>query len=140
MLLKIQKLLSSLDKNYWHLKYSNEFFREIIKKIMEKTDFEHIEIFCWTKEISLFSWIEYEKAKENNKFTTLKMDKENSIRFIYSDIFHKLRLFEFNIFSKGSKVFNITSDNYGEHTTIKISKFIEENSLLKILDNINKFD
>lgn len=139
MLLKIAKLSSNLDKNNWHFKYSNEFFQKIITTIIENIDFEHIEIMCWSNEISLFSSLKYEQSQENKKFTTIKMDKENCVRFIDSDIFHELRLFELNIFSKAIKLFSITSDNYGEHTSIKISKLIEENSLLKLLAKINKF-
>lgn len=135
MLLKLSKL-SKLNKKYWNFKYSNLNFDEIINLIINNLDYDYIELLIWSFELYLFNDINYILLNDDSKYSTIKLDKSNSIKILEPSIYESIRLFEIKMFNGNNKLFNIVSDNYGEYTSITMDKTIDEESLMQILDSV----
>ena len=135
MLLKLSKL-SKLNKKYWNFKYSNLNFDEIINLIINNLDYDYIELLIWSFELYLFNDIDYILLNDDSKYSTIKLDKSNSIKILELSIYESIRLFEIKMFNGNNKLFNIVSDNYGEYTSITMDKTIDEESLMQILDSV----
>lgn len=135
MLLKVSKL-SKLNKKHWNFKYSNINFDEILNLIISNLDYDYVEMLIWSSELYLFNGIDYILLNDNSKYSTIKLDKSNSIKILDPNIYESIRLFEIKIFNENNKLFNIVSDNYGEHTSITMAKTIDEKKLVQILDSI----
>ncbi len=135
MLLKVSKL-SKLNKKHWNFKYSNINFDEILNLIISNLDYDYVEMLIWSSELYLFNGIDYILLNDNSKYSTIKLDKSNSIKILDPNIYESIRLFEIKIFNENNKLFNIVSDNYGEYTSITMDKTIDEKKLVQILDSI----
>lgn len=135
MLLKISRL-SKFCKKYWIFKYSNKNFDNILRLILNKMEYNHVELTIWSFQVNLFDTIEHKRLVDGKKFSTVILDKTNSIKFMDSDIYDEIRFFEINIYCNNERFFNINSDNYGEYTSITMDKNIDEDKLLKLLDEI----
>ena len=97
MLLKVSKL-SKWDKKHWIFKYSNSDFDEIINLIINNLDYDYIELLIWSAELYLFNDIDYILLNDNRKFSTIKIDKSNSIKILEPSIYDEIRHFEIKIF------------------------------------------
>ncbi len=137
MLLKISRL-SKLNKKYWIFRYSNSDFDEILSLILNKLEYDYIELLIWSFQLNLFNDIEYTLLNNNNRFLTIKLDKLNSIKILNPYIYEEIRLFEINMFNTTEKLFKITSDNYGEYTSIIMDKTIDKKRLSRLLDKISR--
>ena len=135
MLLKLSKL-SKLNKKYWNFKYSNLNFDEIINLIINNLDYDYIELLIWSFELYLFNDIDYILLNDDSKYSTIKLDKSNSIKILELSIYESIRLFEIKMFNGNNKLFNIVSDNYGEYTSITMDKTIDEENIMQILDSV----
>lgn len=135
MLLKLSKL-SKLNKKYWNFKYSNLNFDEIINLIINNLDYDYIELLIWSFELYLFNDIDYILLNDDSKYSTIKLDKSNSIKILEPSIYESIRLFEIKMFNGNNKLFNIVSDNYGEYTSITMDKTIDEENIMQILDSV----
>ena len=135
MLLKVSKL-SKLNKKYWNFKYSNIDFDEILSLIINNLDYDYIELLIWSVVLYLFNDIDYVSLNHNSKYSTIKLDKSNSIKILEPNIYESIRLFEIKIFNENNKIFNIVSENYGEYTSITMDKTIDEERLMQILESI----
>ena len=121
---------------HWNFKYSNLKFDEIINLIINNLDYDYIELLIWSSELYLFNDIDYTLLNDDSKYSTIKLDKSNSIKILEPNIYESIRLFEIKIFNENNKLFNIVSDNYGEYTSITMDKTIDEKRLVQILDSI----
>ena len=121
---------------HWNFKYSNLKFDEIINLIINNLDYDYIELLIWSSELYLFNDIDYILLNDDSKYSTIKLDKSNSIKILEPNIYESIRLFEIKIFNENNKLFNIVSDNYGEYTSITMDKTIDEKRLVQILDSI----
>ena len=121
---------------HWNFKYSNLKFDEIINLIINNLDYDYIELLIWSSELYLFNDIDYILLNDDSKYSTIKLDKSNSIKILEPNIYESIRLFEIKIFNENNKLFNIVSDNYGEYTSITMDKTIDEKRLVQILDGI----
>lgn len=130
-MLKISKL-SKFCKKRWFI-YSNSDFDEIFKIIIVNLDYDYIELRIWSAELHLFSNIEHVLIYNDNKFSTIKINKSNCIKILEPTIYEEIRLFEIKIFNNGQKLFDISSDNYGEHTSITMDKTVSEENINKLL-------
>ena len=135
MLLKVSKL-SKLNKKHWCFKYSNLNFDEIISLMINNLDYDYIELLICSFELYLFNDIDYILLDDNRKFSTIKIDKSNSIKILEPSIYDEIRHFEIKIFNENNKLFYLVSDNYGEYTSINMDKTIDEEKLTQILDSI----
>lgn len=135
MLLKVSKL-SKWDEKHWIFKYSNSDFDEIINLIINNLDYDYIELLIWSAELYLFNDIDYILLNDDRKFSTIKIDKSNSIKILKPSIYDEIRNFEIKIFNENNKLFYLVSDNYGEYTSINMDKTIDEEKLTQILDSI----
>lgn len=135
MLFEVSKL-SKLNRKCWNFKYSNSNFDEILSLIISKLEYDYIELLIWSFQICLFNNVEYNLLNNDHKFSTIKLDKFNSIKILDPDIYEEIRFFEINMFNGTDKLFNIKSDNYGENTLITMGKTIDEKRLYQLLDNI----
>lgn len=151
MLLKISRL-SKFGKHYWECKplkismlskfskkhvdfiYKNEDFYDILSLVLNKMSYDYIELTIWSCETNLLDTIEYTSLVNENRFSTLVLDKANSIKLMNPKIYDSIRLCNINICRDNEKFFRFTSDNYGEHTSISIKKNIDEQKHL--LDEI----
>ena len=104
--------------------------------MLNKLEYDYIVLLIWTLELKLFNNIEYELLSKNNRFSTIKIVKPNSIMILEPDIYENIRLFEIEIFTGNKKLFNIFSDNYGEYTSITMDKIISEDKALEMLEYI----
>jgi len=134
MMLKISKL-SKLCKKRWFI-YANSDFDEILKMMIINLDYDYIELRIWNAELYLFNNIEYTLLYNDYKFATIKISKLNSIMILEPTIYEAIRLFEIKIFNNEQKMFVISSDNYGEYTSITMDKSINEEILCKLFGNI----
>ena len=105
MLLKVSKL-SKWDKKHWIFKYSNSDFDEIINLIINNLDYDYIELLIWSAELYLFNDIDYILLNDNRKFSTIKIDKSNSIKILEPSIYDEIRHFEIKIFNENNKFKN----------------------------------
>ena len=136
MLLDISKL-SRLSKNQWVFKYKNENFEDIVRLLLSKMEYDYIELTIWTFQVDLFKEIDHEVMAGNSSFSMLKLSKESSIKFSNPNILdEEIRFFEMNIYCNNEIFFKLTSDNYGEYTTINMGKTIDKEGLLEILNNV----
>lgn len=135
MLLKVAKV-SKLNKKKWFFKYSNNDFDEIVNLIISNLDYDYIELLIWSAELYLFYDIEYDMLFDDGKFSTIKLDKANSIKILEPSIYEEIRFFEIQIFNVNERIFNISSDNYGEYTSITMKKTIDEEKLHQLLEYI----
>ena len=135
MLLSISRM-SKHSKKHWYFKYSNENFDEIIKLIFYKMQYDYIALTIWPFQMDLFKDFEYKYLVDDKRFSTIIFNKTYSIKFIDSEFYDEIRMFEINIYYNNKKLFNIESDNYGEYTSIRMNKVIEEDELLQMLDEI----
>ena len=117
------------------LKYSNSEFDKILKQIFINVDYDYIELQIWTAEMYLFNNIEYTLLSSENNFSIIKINKFNSINILEPTVYEKIRFFKIKIFSNEDKLFDISSDNYGEYTSITFSKTISKEDLDQILNN-----
>ena len=136
MKFKISKL-SKLCKKRWFI-YSNSDFDEILKMMIINLDYDYIELRIWSAELWLFYNIEYTLLYNDYKFAIIKINKLNSIMILEPTIYEAIRLFEIKIFNNGQNLFDISSDNYGEYTSITMDKTVSEENINKLLDIIDK--
>lgn len=132
MILKVSKL-SKLCKKHWVIKYSNSDFDEILKLMIINLDYDYIKLQIWSAELYLFSNTEYVLLYNDNKFSIIEINRLNSIKILEPIIYEQIRFFEIKIFNNGQNLFDISYDNYGEHTSITIDKTINEEMLYKLL-------
>ena len=136
-MLKVSKLCK-LCKKRWLFKYSNSDFDEILKRMIANLDYDYIELQIWTAELYLFHNMEYRLLYNDNKFSVIIMNKSNSIKILEPTIYEEIRLFRMKILKNGQSFFEISSDNYGEHTSITMDKTVNEEMLYKLLDSVFK--
>ena len=101
-------------------------------------DYDYIELRIWSAELWLFYNIEYTLLYNDYKFAIIKINKLNSIMILEPTIYEAIRLFEIKIFNNGQNLFDISSDNYGEYTSITMDKTVSEENINKLLDIIDK--
>ena len=153
MLLKISRL-NKFGKYYWECKplkismldkfskknvdfiYKNEDFVDILDLVLNNMSYDYIELTIWSFETNLLDTIEYASLVNKKPFSTLILDKANSIKLMNPKIYDDIRLFKINIYCDNEKFFRFTSDNYGEHTSITMKKNIDEQKLFQLLDDI----
>lgn len=135
MLLRISKL-SKFSKKHWDFIYKNEDFDDILNLVLNKMNYDYIELTLWSFQINLLNTIEYTCLVNGKRFSTLMLDKVNSINLMNPKLFDDIRLFEIVIYCGNEKFFRFTSDNYGEHTSITMEKSVEESELSRLLLDI----
>ena len=132
---KVSKL-SKFFKKCWVLKYSNSDFDKILKQVIINADYDYIELRIWSAELYLLSEIEYVLIYSDNKYSTVKINKSNCIKILEPTLYENIRLFEMKMFSDEQILFDISSDNYGEHTSITVGKTISKDQMDQILNSI----
>lgn len=135
MLLKISKL-SEFSKKYWDFVYKNEDFDDILNLVLNKMNYDHIELTLWSFQTKLLNTIEHTRLVNKKRFSTLRLDKVNSIKLMNSKVFNEIRLFEIVVCCGNENFFRFTSDNYGEHTSITMNKSVEISEVSKLLLDI----
>ena len=135
MLLKISRL-SKFSKKYWNFIYKNEDFDNILNLVLNKMSYDYIELTLWSFETNLLNTIEYTCIVNGKRFSTLMLDKANSIKLMNQKIYDDIRLFEIVVYCDNEKFFRFTSDNYGEHTSITMEKNVEEERISRLLSYI----
>lgn len=135
MLLEVSKL-SRLNRKHWFFKYSNLDFDEILNLIIHNLDYDYIELSIWSFQLDLFNNIKYDFLKPSDRLSTIKLDKSNSLKILDPATYENIRLFEIKMFKGSEKLFDISSDNYGEYTSITMDKNICEGRLFQLLNVI----
>lgn len=134
MLLNISKPSRFCGKR--DCRYLNQDFDDILSLILNRMNYDHIELTLWPHEMGFLSTIEFEHLVGGNRFSAIKLDKNNSIKLMEQKIYENLRFFEINLYCGNKKFFRITSDNYGEHTSITIEKSVKENEISALLVDV----
>lgn len=137
-MLKVSKS-NNFFKKRWIFEYKNLDFDEIINAILNNAKYDYIVLSIWSYELYLFCDIEHELIYDDNKFSIIKLDKSNSIKILEPTIYEEIRHFEIRMFNNGQKLFEISSDNYGESTSITMDKTVKEETLLQVLKDIAQY-
>ena len=105
---------------------------------MINADYDYIELRIWSAELYLLSNMEYVSIFNDNQFSTVKMNKSDCIKILEPTLYENIRLFEMKMFSDEQLLFDISSDNYGEYTSIAVGKTISKDQMDQILNSIKK--
>ena len=131
-------IFSQFSKNRWFFTYANADFDDILKQIMINADYDYIELRIWSAELYLLSNMEYVSIFNDNQFSTVKMNKSDCIKILEPTLYENIRLFKMKMFSDEQLLFDISSDNYGEYTSIAVGKTISKDQMDHILNSIKK--